>query len=229
MEIQEETVEKAAILKLTEEYRSKGYEIFAHPSPEDLPDFLKNYRPDMIVKGQHEAVVIAVKSRYSRYSSPQQNLQGLAQVVEQHPGWRFELVMANPPNIAYPPNGERSLYRSEIQAKLPGARQLAAHHPESALLYAWSLVEAVLRLVADHEGLTLQRLDGIYLVKQLVFEGIISRHEYQLLMDSLSLRNAIAHGFKTSAMPQGLMDDLMALAEQLLNTLGEENPAEKSR
>jgi hypothetical protein len=189
-------LERERLLQLAEEYRDKGYEISFHPNPEDLPDFLRNYRPDMIVRRGDEAVIIEVKSRRSLNSSSRQYLQNLAQSVEQHPGWRFELVMTNPEDVVYSSRAESSLQQSEIETRLQVARQLATQHPESAILYSWSLVEATLRLVAEHEGMSLQRLDSLYLVKQLVTEGVISRPEYQLLMDALSLRNAIAHGFK---------------------------------
>lgn len=212
-------IERDRLLQLAEEYRNKGYDISFHPNPEDLPDFLKNYRPDMIVRRENEAVIIEVKSRRSLNSSSKQYLQNLAQSVEQHPGWRFELVMTNPEDAAYSPKAESSLQQSEIETRLQVARQLAAQHPESAILYSWSLVEATLRLVAEHEALSLQRLDSLYLVKQLVTEGVISRPEYQLLMDALSSRNAIAHGFKATQITQGSVNELIDVAEQLLKTL----------
>lgn len=92
-------------------------------------------------------------------------------------------------------------------------------HIESAMLYAWSLVEATLRLLTEHEGLSLQRLDSLYLVKQLVTAGVISRPEYQLLMNALSLRNAIAHGFKTTQLTQESVYELLDTTEQLLKVL----------
>lgn len=219
MAIPTANLERERLLQLAEEYRDKGYEISFHPNPEDLPDFLRNYRPDMIVRRGDEAVIIEVKSRRSLNSSSRQYLQNLAQSVEQHPGWRFELVMTNPEDAVYSPKAESSLQQPEIETRLQVARQLATQHPESAILYSWSLVEATLRLVAEHEGMSLQRLDPLYLVKQLVTEGVISRSEYQLLMDALSLRNAIAHGFKATQITQESVYQLIDVAEQLLKTL----------
>ncbi|WP_088894294.1 hypothetical protein [Leptolyngbya ohadii] len=212
-------LERERLLQLAEEYRDKGYEVSFHPNPEDLPDFLRNYRPDMIVRRGDEAVIIEVKSRRSLNSSSRQYLQNLAQSVEQHPGWRFELVMTNPEDAVYSPKAESSLQQPEIETRLQVARQLATQHPEAAILYSWSLVEATLRLVAEREGMSLQRLDSLYLVKQLVIEGAISRPEYQLLMDALSLRNAIAHGFKATQITQESVYQLIDSAEHLLKTL----------
>jgi uncharacterized protein YutE (UPF0331/DUF86 family) len=211
-------IERERLIRLAEEYRDKGYEISFHPNPEDLPDFLKNYRPDMIARRGDEAVVIEVKSRSSLNSSTQY-LRNLAQVVEQYPGWRFELVMTNPEDATYSQSAEGSLQEPEIESRLQVARQLATQHPESAILYSWSLVEATLRLVAENEGLSLQRFDSLYLVKQLATEGVISKSEYQLLMNALSLRNSIAHGFKTTQLTQEFLYGLINIAQQLLKAL----------
>ncbi len=212
-------LERERLLKLAEEYRNKGYEVSFHPNPEDLPSFLRNYRPDMMARRGDEAVIIEVKSRSSLNSSSTQYLRNLTQTVEQHPGWRFELVMINSEDANYSSKAERSLQKPEIEARLQVARQLATQHLESAILYSWSLVEATLRLVAEDEGLSLQRFDSLYLVKQLVTEGVISRSEYHLLMDALSLRNAIAHGFKTTQLTQEAVCELIDIAEQLLEGL----------
>jgi uncharacterized protein YutE (UPF0331/DUF86 family) len=215
--------ERERLLILAEEYRNKGYEVSFHPNLEDLPDFLKNYQPDMIVRRGDEAVVIEVTSRSSLNSSTQY-LRNLAQVVEQHPGWRFELVMTNPEDAIYSSKAEESLQEHEIELRLPVARQLATEQIESAILYSWSLVEATLRLVIEKEGLSLQRFDSLYLVKQLATEGVISQSEYRLLMNALSLRNAVAHGFKTTHLTESSVYELIEITEQLLKALhaGEE-------
>lgn len=212
-------LERERLLQLAEEYRNKGYEVSFHPNPEDLPDFLKGYRPDLIARHENESVIVKVTSRSSLDYSSTQYLRNLAQVVEQHPGWRFEWVMTNPEDATYGSKAERSLQKPEIETRLDLAKQLAKQHPESAILYCWSLVEATLRLIAEQEKLSLQRFDPLYLVKQLVSEGAISRTEYQVLMNALSLRNAIAHGFKTPQLTQESVYELIDLTEQFLKTL----------
>ncbi|MGL5793740.1 MAG: HEPN domain-containing protein [Waterburya sp.] len=214
-----ESIERERLLKLAEEYRNKGYEILLHPSSEDLPDFLKNYNPDMIVRRQDETVVVEVKSRSSLNSSSAQYLKNLAQAMEQRPGWRFELVMTNPDDTTYSIKAESSLQENEIKSGLQTARQLLERHPESAILYSWSLTEATLRLIAEKESLSLRRFDPLYLIKQLATEGIISQSGYQLLMNWLSLRNAIAHGFKTTPITQDSIYELIEMTEYLLKAL----------
>ena len=208
--------EREQLLKIAEEYRQKGYEILFPPNLEDLPDFLKSYRPDLIVRRGEESVIIEVKSRTSLNSS---STQYLAQAVAKNPGWRFELMMTNSEDAVDIPKAEDSFQESEIELGLQVAKQLVTQHLESAMLYSWSLVEATLRIVAQKEELSLQRLEPHYLVKKLTAEGVISKSEYQLLMNSLSLRNPIAHGFKSTQLTENSVYELIAIAAKLLKDL----------
>lgn len=213
-------LERERLLKLAEEYRDKGYEILIHPDPEDLPDFLQKYSPDLIARHEDEKVVIEVKSRFSLNSSAQY-LQSLAQAVERHPDWRFELVMTdtNAEGNTYFAEAKGSLQENEIRSRLKVVNKLLEQHPESAILYSWSLVEATLRLVAEKEGISLRSFVALYLVKKLAIEGIISQSEYQLLMKSSSLRNAVAHGFKTTQITRDSVEKLIDITEQILKTM----------
>lgn len=222
MDARTEQLERSRLLELVTEYRQKGYEVLLSPKPEELPDFLRSYRPDMIVSRGEEKVVIEVKSRPSIASA--QYLRGLAQAVEEHPGWRVELVMTNPEDALYSVKVEGSLQEHEIKSQLQVARELTVHHPESAILFAWSLAEATLRLLANKEELDLQRPEPLRLLKQLATEGVISKAEYQSLMNAFALRNAIAHGFKTTHLTPNIVLNLIEVTEQLLNSLNTSEP-----
>lgn len=211
--------ERDRALQLAQEYQDRGYEVLLEPSVENLPDFLKKYRPDLIAIRESESVLIEVKSRSALNSSSNRYLSDLAQLVEQQPGWRFELVITNPEDIAYSRQVEESLQRSEIESRIEVAKQLATQQVESAFIYSWSLVEATLRLIVQKEELNLQRFSPLYLVKALAIEGIISKSEYQLLMNAISLRNAIVHGFKTTQqLTPDSVYELIEVMEQLLIT-----------
>jgi uncharacterized protein YutE (UPF0331/DUF86 family) len=172
----------------------------------------------MIAYGGKESVVVEIKSRASLNTSSDQ-LRALANEIEMTPGWRLELVMINPEDETYSSNMERSLKQNEIESQLQAVSQLSSQHLESAFLFCWSLVEATLRLLAEQEFGILQRVDPLYLIKQLATEGVISRTDYKLLMNALSLRNAIAHGFKATQLSQNSMSELIKITEQLLQIL----------
>jgi uncharacterized protein YutE (UPF0331/DUF86 family) len=204
------------LLKLAEDYRGKGYEVLLRPGAEALPDFLKHYRPDMIVRRGEESTVVSIQSRTSLELS---HLPELAQAIKNEPGWKFALVMSNPEDTAYALKAEGSLQVADIDTGLREVEHLITSHLESASLYAWSLAEAVLRLTVEKEGLGVRRFDPPYLIKQLATEGIISRGEYRVLMDALTFRNAIAHGFKTSQLTPDVVYKLIEITRQLLNAL----------
>ncbi|WP_234300707.1 hypothetical protein [Sphaerospermopsis aphanizomenoides] len=221
MNAQTKQMERERLLKVAQEYRQKGYEVILSPKLEELPDFLRDYRylPDMIVRRGEDAAVIEVKSRRSLMSSAH-NFKNLAALVNAHPGWRLELLMTNPDDELYSSKIENSLQAEEIKSRLQIAKQLTSNHPESAILYIWSLAEATLRLLAENEGLMLQKIESpLHLLKQLVTEGIISQTDYQLLMNNFQLRNAIAHGFKTTPVTLNSVLELIEVTEQLLDSL----------
>lgn len=213
-------LERERLLALAEDYRNQGYEVQLFPSPDDLPDFLKAYRPSMVLHRSGESAIVEVKSRASLSSSFGQALQNLARAVDRYPGWRFELVVENPEEVFTGfQTAERSLQLCEIGTRLQVARRLASQNLEAAVLFIGPLFEATLRLLAEREGLSLKRFDSVYLVKQLAVEGTISQSEYRSLMEMIALRNAIAHGFKTSQLTQAAVDAAIELLAQLLKTL----------
>jgi hypothetical protein len=214
--------EREKLVKLAEEYRREGYEVVFHPNSEDMPSFLKHYRPDMIARRGDEAVVVEVKSRSLLNSLPSEYLSSLAKAIEQHQGWRLDLVMDNSEDaFLYPSKSEGSLQQQEIESRLPIAKQMISQNLDSAVLYAWALVEATLRLLAEKEEISLKRADPLYLVTYLTHEGVISQSECRLLKDALALRNTIAHGFKTLQLTYNSVYELIALIEKLLVELSE--------
>lgn len=221
MNAQTKQLERERLLEVAQEYRQKGYEVILSPKQEELPDFLRDYsyRPEMIVRRGEDAALIEVKSRGSIMSSAP-NFKKLAAVVNAHPGWRLELIMTNSEDALYSSQIEDSLQVDEIKSRLQIAKKLTINHPESAILYVWSLAEATLRLLGDYEGLMLQKLESpLHLLKQLVTEGVISQTDYQLLMNNFKLRNAIAHGFKAASLTPTSVVQLIEVTEQLLDSL----------
>lgn len=206
------------LLKLADNYRRQGYKIVLRPDSKQLPDFLENYHPAMLLRRGNEKVIVEVTSRLALNSSSAQNLRSLAKAIKQHSEWRFELVMTNPEETA-DISTENWLQADDIRLRLPQIKPIAQYSLEAAMVYGWSLIEATLRLIAKQENLDLQQLDPLYLVKLLVIEGVIERSEYKLLMKALSLRNAIAHGLKTEPLTEQAVDSVIELTEKLLQDL----------
>lgn len=212
-------IEQEKLLKLAEEYRSGGYDVVFQPSSDKLPNFLQGYRPDLLARRNGESIVIEVKSRANLDTSTIQYLRAIDQSLDEHSGWRLKLVMADSQNFVLPDEVESSFQEEEIASQLRSVKDFASQHPQSAFLYAWSLTEAACRLVIHHEGIGLKQATPRYLIKQLMTEGVISNSDYQLLENALALRNAVAHGYKSRSVTEHSVNELVSVAEQLLNDL----------
>ena len=222
--------EERLLSEVAEDYGREGYEVILHPHPSTLPDFLRGYRPDLLARRDDESVVVEVKSGPVR--RPQRDpFREIARVVEEHPGWRFELVVRNAapiPEPEAPAEGRPSLTGSDAARALADAEDLVSSgRPEAALLWAWSAAEATLRLLASAEGVDLRRPDAAYLLKQLALEGVVSREDYDVLRRSLRARNAVAHGFRPEEGPElgFLVQALLQKTARLIDLLPDNQPA----
>lgn len=215
MQTSERFAEARRVHEVAREYRSRGYAVIMEPDPEQLPEALARFRPDFVARKADEVVVVEVKSRGS-LTDPE--LQELAKAVRAQPGWRFELVVLQP---EFGPPGTKSWNAGDFANSLRQVEAiLGPGHREAALLLAWSAAEATLRLLADKEGLVLERDDALYLLKLLATRAVITRKQHDLLWEVLQLRNAVAHGLKPPALDPMTIQELCKMVSALLEQAG---------
>jgi REase_AHJR-like len=208
-------LERQRARALAEEYRSKGYEVIEVPSPEQLPDFLAGYHPDLLIRKGDEAIVVEVKSRSSLVNDPQ--IRELARLLGSKPNWNFELVVIRDEEQWSVPEDACPFEREDILRGIEATeRLLEAGFPEVALLLAWSTSEATVRLLTETEGIRLDRHTPLYVLKQAVVHGVISRDEYNFLMNVMKYQNALAHGFKIVDFDPALVKELISTTKRLL-------------
>src|SRR4051794_33909561 len=82
------------VREVAREYRKRGYEVLVGPSLDQLPTFLAPFRIDLLARNGEENVVIEVRTRASLTDTPE--LDAIAQILQDRPSWRFELVVRNP-------------------------------------------------------------------------------------------------------------------------------------
>ncbi|MBE9045676.1 hypothetical protein IQ255_14890 [Pleurocapsales cyanobacterium LEGE 10410] len=206
------------LIEAAEEYRGKGYKILFPSDYEYLPEFISSYTPDLVVHNERETIAIKVVSREALNFTTMQYLSHLAKEVEKHSGWKLELLATKLKleDIKNYLIAQDSLQINEIRAKVPIVKQLAESYPEAALLYCWCSLEATIRLLAEKEHLSLEEFDVKRLIKELVFNGIISRTQYQILQEAWRLRNVTAHGFKTHPIDRSYIQKIIKLQQDLL-------------
>ena len=197
--------------ELAQEYKDKGYEVLVEPESPELRGPLAGFRPDLVARRGDEVVVVEVKFRES-LGDPR--LRQLSEAVRRQPGWRFDLVLLKPE--AGPP-GSKEWTAEDVTNHLSQVEALLGFgHQEAALLLAWSAAEATLRLLAQKEGLRLEREDAPYLLKLLTTRAVLTREQHGLLWQALQLRNAVAHGHKPPEIDPAKIKDLCETISRLL-------------
>lgn len=194
-----ETLERRRLASLAREYRERGYEVVTHPNTADLPTFLHAFEPDMVARGDGENVVVLIETKQGLRDSSRE-IKNLADAVELHPGWRFELVVTNPrTGISEPPHGDEPDIQ-EIQGRLGDARELLGEgQAELAGLIAWSAAEAMLRRLARRHDVDLDQLEPGFVLKQLYVLGLLSDEDLDVLQSAKHERDLIAHGFRSAS------------------------------
>jgi len=76
--------------RVAQDLRAKGYDVVIDPSASEVPDFVREYQPDILARGEKESLIVEVKQPMS--ASERERIRTIARRVEGHPGWRFMLV-----------------------------------------------------------------------------------------------------------------------------------------
>ncbi len=189
-------------------WRRKGYTLVREPSPQQLPGFLKGFRPDAIATGAEPSLVIEVASGQGLAKA--NRVLRLKSALDGQKGWKLEVVYVGSEGAPIKP---ASLEATE--AALERARALAAHEPDAALLLAWAAIEAVGRRLEP--GLTEFSLGALAVVDLLVGYGHLSQEDGVALRELALKRNALAHGELESAPSVDDITALTAIGEKLLH------------
>lgn len=197
--------------RVAERYRDDGFEVRVHPSADDLPFDLGGYRPNLIATRGNERLLIAVRG--SVMQSSIDRLIEAADRVRTTP-WKLLLVTGDDVPGESVPGADLALPEwQEIHhqiAKLDGERDGPA-----TLLFAWAVLEAVLRRHALDASLPIHRLPTPGLIKQLYTQGELPAEPFDRLMLMLDQRDRVAHGLSFEAAP-GEIVELRAMITELL-------------
>ncbi len=140
------TIERTEIERIAHEYTDQGYEVVVEPSGADLPDFVREYTPDLIAKRGKDCLIIEIKQ--PRPDAERDRIRAIAERVQSQPGWRFVLIspQERPPNVITA-EAVQTPDDKYVRALAQDARRLLNEaHYEAALRLAWSAVEGAMRV-----------------------------------------------------------------------------------
>jgi hypothetical protein len=200
--------------EIANDYETRGYRVLIEPSPTELPPFLANFRPDIVVYGPEDSMVIEVK--VGTRTAASERYRELAETIQQHPGWRFSLVVIDPRSDDVAPPTQPLLDREKIIERLKEAEELLQRGiKEAAFVLVWASIEALLRHISSREGLPLERVPSSALLKELFSLGLLSRKSLDIALRAFSVRNSLVHGFESPEL-DAILGELTILAQELL-------------
>ena len=209
------TPEQERIEVIASEYRDQGYEVFLQPSSQILPEFLKEFQMDLLVRKDNKFTVVEVRTRQAL--SEDLRIREMARVLQQEDDWKFELVVIGSDQGEF--SFQQSLQEEEVFESFDEALTLLdGGYVNAAMLLSWSSTEAGLRLIGDREDPPITQKNPHQLIKLLVMEGVISRDDYEFLLSVMKKRNAVAHGYKVSDDEVGIVQKLIERMKYLLLT-----------
>ena len=209
------SLERQKAQEIAAQYRKGNYEVIADPAPEQLPDFLKGFCPDLLVRLGDYAKVIEVKSRASLVET--QGGVGLARVLADKPNWGHELFLVGRAERLQLAADALAFGREAVLQNLAKSKSLlAAELPEAALLVSWAALEATVRLRNRLAGIPPDFITAPALLSLAVYHGALSGKDYQSLLAIMDYRNAAAHGFSTESFDPSIVRHLNRMVRRLL-------------
>ncbi|HFJ9378300.1 hypothetical protein [Bacillus thuringiensis] len=202
------------IKEVANQYIQKGYTVFIDPVSHDIPDFLKNFSPDIIAISNDDKVIIEVKSKTTLIHSKE--LESMANLINQQDGWRFELVVTNSKNLENENQEELSL-NAVINMLTEAEKLLEYDFLNASFIIAWSAFETVVRNKLKQENVKSEYTNISQSIKNLYTFGLVSKQEYDFLQNQFKIRNLVVHGFKSPYIDPQNIRILIALIKDVLN------------
>ena len=168
-----EQLEQKNVLDLAEKYKQEGYQVFVKLSGSNLHEIISDEHIDLIIHGQENALIVAVKARES-----QSKAKSLIATPKNLPFKRPQLY-------DYP---RRDSY--DIQVYLTRALELIEIiAPDSALRLTAFTALAVMRMVAEQNDIDFEPQMPTELAHTFLERGLISQEDYEVLVTGLDLRD----------------------------------------
>jgi hypothetical protein len=213
--------------RVAERYRSQGYQVMVRPGPDALPPFAKDFHVEILARRADTNVLASAKASPSEMQADP-NLSTYAEVIEKHPGWRYDVFVVGPDAEATPEKADvKAQSEEEIRGGLDDAeRMLRGGFIAQSVIAAWAALESAMRHRLRGQGSeagwgTSPRT----MLNELVSSGVLSISVFRDLERLFQLRNIIVHGFSAPAIEPGAVQFLVDTARRLLD---EPRPAKQT-
>lgn len=207
--------EHEALRRLREEFEPQGFSVIENPTPEQLPAFIGNHRPDALLLGPTGNMIVEIKKFPS---SDEENVraEAFAREIPKHKDWKFLLVLLKPDS--YPTLDAAEISRAIDQFDAPSSD----FSQKQSFVMAWAVFEAAARLTRERidDDKKVADLPTFALLERLAFLGALDDQEVARLTELAMTRNRIVHGGLDETIPSTAKESLLTLARRLMERAG---------
>ena len=186
--------------------RAEGYEVISDPGPDDLPPFLGDWHPDAIAIGKHPSLLVEVFRKEG--SRELRKVHELCSLLADHDDWELRVFYFSSLEPTLHPVADVATAEA-IQA----ARNVSEIEPRAAMLFAWSILEAVARDKIETTGT--RPLNPSALVNLLAGEGYVDQNQANRMFELAKVRSRVAHGQIDFAAMSEDVSWILSVAEQV--------------
>jgi uncharacterized protein YutE (UPF0331/DUF86 family) len=193
------------VKRVADVYRGQGYEVIVHPSHDQLPQFAKDFRIEIVARRGGDGVLVAVRKNRTEVAADS-NMQRYAEVTGTQPGWRFDFAILEAENpVAREVRGAQEFSRDDITRSLDQAGELSRlGYSRFGVIAAWAALEAAMRMRLRAEGQEIGWGSAPrQMLKELYSAGAFSPDEFHQVEGASQLRNQIVHGFASQPTESG--------------------------
>jgi hypothetical protein len=207
--------------QLADNYRAQGYSVVVHPQADDLPDFAKDFKVEIVATRNGGGVLASAKKNHAELAADRE-IPRYAEMIGKRPGWRFDVIVMGAES--HPALEERDAHEpseDDIRRDLEEVeRILKAGFVKQALIAGWATLESVMRrrLRADGEAAGWGSSPRTML-NELYSDGILEGSVFRDLERLLQARNAVVHGFATAEIDDSAVQFLIDTAQTLLDSM----------
>jgi hypothetical protein len=205
--------------QVADRYRAQGYKVVVRPGPDDLPDFAKDFKVEIIARRDDECVLASVKERQSVLEADRE-IPRYAEVTSTEPGWRFDVYVLGTESQPMPDNREaKEPSEEDIRRALEDVeRLLQAGFDQPALIAAWAALESAMRRRLHAEGEEASwGSSPRTMLNELYSGGALQISDFRHLERLFQARSAIVHGFMTPVIERSAVQFLVETARRFLD------------
>ena len=204
---------------VADRYRAQGFKVVVRPGPNDLPDFAKDFKVEIIARRDDGCVLASAKKSPTDLEADR-DIPRYAETIEKQPGWRFDVFVLGPESGPLPDRrGAEEPSEEDIHRKLGEVeRMLQAGFVGQALIAAWAVLETAMRrcLQAEEEAAGWGSSPRTML-NELYSGGVLHGSDFRDLEGLFQTRSFVVHGFTTPVIEKSSVQFLVSTARMLLD------------